>query len=165
MPDHGKLFLDLREELRRGRKSSSQYEGPMPKNLRSRDPKWVMDKVLEDKWKAWLMGGAYKPPISRVGLGWRVDFYSRDFYSIPEDGMSCFIEEIPGDALLHSTVVSERDKAVDGICRESLMEGCRDILNELLSEEHAAYAWPFYQPVDVSMYKDYRYGEAVTNGL
>ena len=55
MPDHGKLFLDLREELRRGRKSSSQYEGPMPKNLRSRDPKWVMDKVLEDKWKALLL--------------------------------------------------------------------------------------------------------------
>ena len=120
-----------------------------------------MDKVLEDKWKAWLMGGAYKPPIGRVGLGWRVNFYSRTFSHPP----SVFVEEIPEDALLHSTVVSERDKAVDGICRESLMEGCRDILNELLSEEHAAYAWPFYKPVDVSMYKDYRYGEAVTNGL
>ncbi|MEQ2241545.1 Bromodomain-containing protein 2 [Ilyodon furcidens] len=25
---------------------------------------------------------------------------------------------------------------------------CSDILNEMLSKKHSAYAWPFYEPVD-----------------
>ena len=37
------------------------------------------------------------------------------------------------------------------------MKECRDILKELFSKKHTAYAWPFYKPVDTSIFKDYRY--------
>ena len=39
----------------------------------------------------------------------------------------------------------------------SSMKECRDILKELFSKRHTAYAWPFYKPVDTSIFKDYRY--------
>ena len=42
--------------------------------------------------------------------------------------------------------------------RGSSMKECRDILKELFSKRHTAYAWPFYKPVDTSIFKDYRYG-------
>ena len=38
----------------------------------------------------------------------------------------------------------------------SSMKECRDILKELFSKRHTAYAWPFYKPVDTSIFKDYR---------
>ena len=37
------------------------------------------------------------------------------------------------------------------------MKECRDILKELFSKRHTAYAWPFYKPVDTTIFKDYRY--------
>ena len=39
----------------------------------------------------------------------------------------------------------------------SSMSECRDILKELFSKRHTAYAWPFYKPVDTRIFKDYRY--------
>ena len=37
-----------------------------------------------------------------------------------------------------------------GQLSESL-KACNEILKELLSKKHAAYAWPFYKPVDTSL--------------
>ena len=40
--------------------------------------------------------------------------------------------------------------------KESL-KACNEILKELLSKKHSAYAWPFYKPVDDTMgLPDYR---------
>ena len=39
----------------------------------------------------------------------------------------------------------------------SSMKECRNILKELFSKKHTGYAWPFYKPVDTSIFKDYRY--------
>ena len=30
------------------------------------------------------------------------------------------------------------------------VKACNEILKELLSKKHAAYAWPFYKPVDTT---------------
>ena len=38
----------------------------------------------------------------------------------------------------------------------SSMKECGDILKELFSKRHTAYAWPFYKPVDTTIFKDYR---------
>ena len=40
----------------------------------------------------------------------------------------------------------------------SSMKECRNILKELFSKKHTGYAWPFYKPVDTSIFRDYRYG-------
>ena len=37
-----------------------------------------------------------------------------------------------------------------GRLSESL-KACNEILKELFSKKHAAYAWPFYKPVDTSL--------------
>ena len=44
-----------------------------------------------------------------------------------------------------------------GRLSESL-KACNEILKDLLSKKHAAYAWPFYKPVDTTMLElhDYR---------
>merc|ERR1712018_670347 len=38
------------------------------------------------------------------------------------------------------------------------LKACNEILKDLLSKKHAAYAWPFYKPVDTTMLElhDYR---------
>ena len=41
------------------------------------------------------------------------------------------------------------------ILKESL-KACNELLKELLSKKHAAYAWPFYKPVNTEELHDYK---------
>ncbi len=38
---------------------------------------------------------------------------------------------------------------------------CDDILKEMLSKKHAAYAWPFYKPVDVEALQLHDYHDII----
>ena len=52
-------------------------------------------------------------------------------------------KDLPEFAPQHSS------KAARGRMTESV-KACNEILKELLSKKHAAYAWPFYKPVDTT---------------
>jgi len=36
------------------------------------------------------------------------------------------------------------------------LKACYDILKEMFGKKHAAYAWPFYKPVDTELLEDYK---------
>lgn len=44
------------------------------------------------------------------------------------------------------TELSEQDTNQSGLSDQ--LKYCSDILREMLSKKHSAYAWPFYKPVD-----------------
>ena len=52
-------------------------------------------------------------------------------------------KDLPEFTPQHST------KKGRGVMSESV-KACNEILKELLSKKHAAYAWPFYKPVDTT---------------
>lgn len=41
------------------------------------------------------------------------------------------------------------------------LECCNDILKEMLSKKHAAYAWPFYKPVDAEALQLHDYHDII----
>ena len=64
----------------------------------------------------------------------------------------------PRDAVDSDEEDEDPFTAATELPKGSPMKECRDILKELFSKRHTAYAWPFYKPVDTSIFRDYRYG-------
>lgn len=36
------------------------------------------------------------------------------------------------------------------------LKACSEIIRDLFNKKHSGYAWPFYQPVDLNEFTDYR---------
>lgn len=52
-----------------------------------------------------------------------------------------------------------RENEQDGLSPQ--LKYCNEILKEMLSKKHAAYAWPFYQPVDAEALQLHNYHDII----
>ncbi|XP_025411553.1 bromodomain-containing protein 3-like isoform X3 [Sipha flava] len=73
-----------------------------------------------------------------------------------ESGRQIKKPRVPDEGILYSqnTVLPPGSGSIsDGKTKEKLTEalkGCTEVLKELFTKKHAAYAWPFYKPVDAA---------------
>ncbi|VVC42045.1 Hypothetical protein CINCED_3A017924 [Cinara cedri] len=73
-----------------------------------------------------------------------------------ESGRQIKKPRVPDEGILYSqntTLPSGSGSISDGKTKEKLTEalkGCTEVLKELFTKKHAAYAWPFYKPVDAA---------------
>lgn len=55
--------------------------------------------------------------------------------------------------------LAQHETNLDGLSEQ--LEYCDGILKEMLSKKHAAYAWPFYEPVDAEALGLYDYHDII----
>ncbi|XP_050434145.1 bromodomain-containing protein 3-like isoform X2 [Adelges cooleyi] len=73
-----------------------------------------------------------------------------------ESGRQIKKPRVPDEGILYSqntTLPSGSGSISDGKTKEKLTEAlkaCTEVLKELFTKKHAAYAWPFYKPVDAA---------------
>ncbi|CAH1736719.1 bromodomain-containing protein 3-like isoform X2 [Aphis gossypii] len=73
-----------------------------------------------------------------------------------ESGRQIKKPRVPDEGILYSqntTLPTGSGAISDGKTKEKLTEalkGCTEVLKELFTKKHAAYAWPFYKPVDAA---------------